>query len=453
MAEKNKTVKGETEEINSKKEYEISEQEIDNFFARVHEDPLADDSESAKDIERKERIYKGKCRNRTEEKNGGLTFSVLKSVIYVFFVLLCSAFLSFFIITAGNDVFALVKTGTPTPFTITEDDDYISVSEKLKESGAIEYDWLFKMFLIFQTDDTDEIDFIEGNYQLEPSLNYTQIFSELTVEPYVQNEISITIPEGYTTDQIIDILVKNGISTKDELVEVINNYPFKHEFVQKLEREGYSENRIYRLEGYLFPDTYYFYENSDAVQVINKFLNNFNSKVWREYKSTYKEACEYSGLSFDEALTLASIVQMEGLTLLDYENISQVFHNRLDSKSYPKLESCATVQYILEERHDIITEADTKIDNPYNTYMYDGLPPGAICNPGINALESALFPAFDAETLKENNIKTAYFFVSDLAGNIYYAETERGHEKNKALADKVNQQILSGEYKDENEDE
>ena len=140
---------------------------------------------------------------------------------------------------------------------------------------------------------------------------------------------------------------------------------------------------------------------------------------------------------------------MEGITLLDFENISMVFHNRMKSNSYPKLESCATIQYFLEERKDIITDADTKIDNPYNTYMYDGLPPGAICNPGINAIESALFPAFDPEMLKENNIKTAYFFVSDLAGNIYYAATERGHENNKAMVKKINEQIQNGEYNPE----
>jgi len=443
LFEENKSV------FKQKDEYSVTENQIDEFFEMVNEDPLASPEESAEQKERKKRIFKGKKRNREEEKNGGLISGVAKAAIYVVFVMICSLFLSYFIITAGNDMFALVKSQTPEKISISSDDNYVTVSEKLKEAGAIEYDWLFKMFIIFQVDDTSEVKFIEGDYQLESGLNYTQLYSKLTTVPYVKKEIRITVPEGFTTDQIIDMLVKEGVSTREELVDVINNYPFKHEFVQELEAKGYSKNRIYRLEGYLYPDTYYFYEDSDAIQVINKFLNNFDDKFWDEYEDTYKKTCEKIGLTFDEVITLASIVQMEGITLSDFENISQVFHNRINSKSLPKLESCATVQYILEERKDIITDADTRIDNPYNTYMYEGLPPGAICNPGINAIESTIFPAFDQQMLKENGIKTAYFFVSDLAGNIYYAETQRGHEKNKAKADEINEKILNGDYFEE----
>ena len=453
MAEKKDNLTENTEEIKQidiVSEYAVEEDKIDDFFSRVNEDPLADtEEETPEQRKRKKRIFNGKKRNRKEEKTGGLITGVAKSIIYVAFVIFCSILLSYFIITAGNDVFALVKPNTPAPFTITEKDNYETVAEKLKESGAVNYDWLFKMFVIFQVDDTNTVDFIEGEYSLESGLNYTQIFTKLTVEPFIQTEINITIPEGFTTDQILDLLVKNNIASREDLVHVINNYPFKHEFVQKLEREGYPENRIYRLEGYLYPDTYYFYENSDPVQVINKFLNNFADKVWDEYEDTYKESCEKLGLTFDNILTLSSIVQMEGITLTDFENIAMVFHNRINSNTLKKLESCATIQYFLEERKPVITEADTKIDNPYNTYVYEGLPPGAICNPGINAIESSIFPAFDSEMLKENNIKTAYFFVSDLNGKIYYAETQKGHERNKANVDKINEQILNGEYVEE----
>ncbi len=448
MSNNKKQLDNQAEE-NQTNEYALDESQIDDFFRMVNEDPLASDEETEEMAERKKRIFKGKKRNRKEEKNGGLISGIAKAIIYVVFVLLCSGFLSYFVITAGNDVFALVKSTKPDKFTVTAEDDYHTVSEKLKESGAVEYDWLFKMFVIFQVDDASAVKFIEGEYDLESGLNYTQLFSALTTVPYVRNEIRVTVPEGFTTDQIIDLLESEGISTREELTHVINNYPFKHEFVQELESKGYPKNRIYRLEGYLYPDTYYFYEDDNAVAVINKFLNNFDSKFWDEYEDTYKETCEKLGLTFDEIITLASIVQMEGITLSDFENIAQVFHNRMKSNTLKKLESCATVQYILEERHEIITEADTKIDNPYNTYMYEGLPPGAICNPGINAIESSLFPAFDAQMLKDNGIKTAYFFVSDLAGNIYYAETQRGHEKNKAKADKINEQILNGEYFEE----
>ena len=283
-------------------------------------------------------------------------------------------------------------------------------------------------------------------------MNYDQILSELTVVKYNAVEIWLTVPEGYTTDQIIDLLVSNEICTKDDLVRVINEYDFKHEFVQRLKEIGYPQTRKYRLEGYLYPDTYAFYKNSDAVSVINKMLNNFDEKFWSAFDSTYKEACEKYNMTFDDAVTLASMVQAEGKTLSDYENISQVFHNRLSSKDFPKLESDTTIQYCLPERAQILDGTIMNMEwvktSPYNTYEIDGLPPGAVCNPGLDALESALYPDMDANFLEEHGFKkeNVYYFCSDLTGEIYYAQTLSQHNKNVQKMREINEKVLSGEY-------
>jgi UPF0755 protein len=124
-------------------------------------------------------------------------------------------------------------------------------------------------------------------------------------------------------------------------------------------------------------------------------------------------------MSMDDLIILASMIQAEGMTLTDFENISSVFHNRLASpRTYPKMQSDATLQYILDKRKTALTAADLQIDSKYNSYMYNGLPPGSICNPGIDAINCALYPA---ET-------DYYYFLADGRGNTYFSKTLDEHE-------------------------
>ena len=127
-------------------------------------------------------------------------------------------------------------------------------------------------------------------------------------------------------------------------------------------------------------------------------------------------------MTIDQAITLASLIQAEGKFDSDYYYISSVFHNRLNSKNMKKLESDATIQYVLPERKEDLSQTDLDLDNPYNTYLYPGLTPGAICNPGLEALHAALYPE-ESKYL---------YFVADIDGHSLFAETNAGHEKNKA---------------------
>ena len=107
------------------------------------------------------------------------------------------------------------------------------------------------------------------------------------------------------------------------------------------------------MEGYLYPDTYDFYQDEEEYLVINKFLNNFQQKFWSSYKTVYKEDLDALGMTFDDVITLASMVQAEAKFASDFESISYVFHNRLNHPdTFPKLESDATIQYILSERKE-----------------------------------------------------------------------------------------------------
>ena len=372
---------------------------------------------------------------------GNCSFLV-KATIYVVVVLIISAYLSYMVITVGNDVFAFVKGDREVTVTIPEDATRKQVAYLLESNGLIEYDWAFNLFSVYQWD--DDTSFIAGEHTLNTSMNYSQMLSALTVIPYSRTEVRVTVPEGYTVDQIIELLVSKGIGEREKYVEAINEYPYKHEFVRELEELGYPETRKYRLEGYLYPDTYDFYQDEEEYLVINKFLNNFQQKFWSSYKTVYKEDLDALGMTFDDVITLASMVQAEAKFASDFESISYVFHNRLNHPdTFPKLESDATIQYILSERKEDLTGADLAIDSPYNTYLYEGLPPGAICNPGIDAITTAIYPA--APTNENGQTINAYFFVSNKEGTTYYAVTSAEHEANKARVERENAEMAAEE--------
>jgi len=362
---------------------------------------------------------------------------IVKAAIYVFIVLLISAFMSYYVISVGNDVFAFVKSDKTCTVSIEEGMTRKEIAYLLEKNGLIEYSWAFNLFMIYRGDEDGA--FLTGEHTLNASMNYSQIASALTEKTYQMIQVSVTIPEGYTTDQIIDLLVANGIGTKEGFKDAINNYPYKHEFVKLLEQMGYPAERKYRLEGYLYPDTYFFYKDSDEYLVINKMLNNFNDKFWRYYKTDFKEDIAKSGMTFDDIITLASMIQSEAKLFIDYEYISYVFHNRLNHPAeFPKLESDATIQYFLTEHTRDLTYEQLHTDNPYNTYIYEGLPPGAISNPGFDALSAAIYP--DKPVDESGNSINAYFFVSNRVGRTYYAQTPAGHAANKARAARENEE-------------
>lgn len=370
-----------------------------------------------------------------------------KAVLYVAAVLLCAAFLSYYVLTIGNDIFALVKGNAEIVIEIPEDATLDEVAALLEEEGLIEYDWVFSIYL-GQSGDGEEIEFIPGKHTLNTSMNYSQLLSALTTSRRERVSVRVTIPEGYTTDSIIDLFVSKGIGTREGFVEAINQYPYKHEFVQLLEEQGWDERRVYRLEGYLYPDTYDFYTDTQEYLVINKLLNNFNSKMWRDWKKEYSALYEESGLTFDDIVTLSSLIQAEGKTAEDFEYISYVFHNRMDHPStYPMLESDATIQYALElagmDRIQDASQIDKSFPSPYNTYINEGLPPGAICNAGLDAMLAAIYPAPPLDD--DGDVLDAYYFVSNDRGETYYAHSLSAHLKNVERVKRENEEMKAEE--------
>jgi len=419
-------------------------------------DHLSSEEEAQASFQEKEEVEED---TETESKTGSAIKGVFrqlsvipKAIIYVLLVLIASAYLSYYIITIGNDIFALVDDNREVTITIEEGATHESVAALLKEKGVIEYDWVYELYMQYRGDGDSSNEYIPGEYTINTNYNYSQIINRLTSTVVKREVVTVTIPEGFTVDQIIDLLVEKGVGQQEDYIEAINNYPYKWEFVQLLDEKGYSQHRKYRLEGYLYPDTYDFYTTESEVLVINKMLGAFSNKFWENFtaknlkgESLQKTMLDKYGMDFDDVVILASMVQSEGGTVDDFYAISYVFHNRLSHPaSFPKLESDATIQYVLPERISDSTQLDPNYESPYNTYLYNGLPPGAISSPGLDALTAAVFPA--APTTESGGTIDAYFFVSNNAGKTYYASSKAGHQNNVAQAKKDNEAIEAGTY-------
>jgi len=344
--------------------------------------------------------------------------TLVLALIYIGVVVSISALLSFFGIRWANDVFALVKDEVVATVTIPENATIAEVASILDDCGLIEYPSVFRMYIGFKNRDADPpLAFKAGEYELKSTLNYDQIVSMIK-NRRSRTIVTITIPEGYTVDEIINLFTSQGIGTREGFVDAINNFPYDYTFMEKLNAIELSPNRRYRLEGYLFPNTYEFYTDSKEIAIVDKMLAAFEAHFEKDYYVRLDEL----KMNLDEVITLASIVQMEGKFNSDFYPVAGVFHNRLKSRDRKKLESDATVQYCLGEHKEDLTYADLELDNPYNTHIYEGLPPSAISNPGWEAIQAALYP-------EENKY---YYFVSDTDGSMIFASTHAQHLNNAA---------------------
>lgn len=281
------------------------------------------------------------------------------------------------------------------------------IASTLKENGLISHPFFFRVMSKLSGYDGK---YLEGTFFMKDNMSYNEIFKKLSSLPDSIGAVTITIPEGYEFRQIADILEENSLIDRDKFYDLAQNHDFEYSFLKDI---PYRENR---LEGYLFPDTYVFNSQSTEESIINTMLSRFDEIVTDEYRARAKEL----GLSLDELITLASVIEREAQGDIDRNNVSSVFHNRLKSTTYPYLESCATVQYILKERKAVLSVADTNIDSPYNTYKNPGLPVGPIASPGEKSIKAALWPA-DTNYL---------FFVLDSSGVHRFATTYDEHLAN-----------------------
>lgn len=257
----------------------------------------------------------------------------------------------------------------------------------LKENGLIRDKLSFK---IFSKIGGYSSQYKAGNYVFSPTMSISDI-ADILVEGR-EDYNTFTIPEGYTIVQTAESLFQDGLIDKKVFLEAVELNDFNYQFL-KNSKKGKNQ-----LEGFLFPNTYQVAKNASELDIINIMLRTFDEKFKPEY---YKRAKEL-GYSVDKILTVASIIERE--CRLDKERpiIASVIYNRLES-SMP-LQMCSTVQYVLGKQKEVLTNDDTEIDSPYNTYQIAGLPPTPICSPGEASIKAALYP---------EDTEYVYFVVSE----------------------------------------
>ena len=310
-------------------------------------------------------------------------------------------------------------------FIVESGDSLSTISRNLYEQNLVRNRGVFKYYVDF-TDRTKNLK--AGVYHLNRTMTMDEIIDIISLGSELDNTMNITITEGSTiesmADQIAAQMEAEHLTSfdKDEFLTLCNDieqFSGEYPFLATLAESDTLSSRRYKLEGYLFPDTYEIYLSSDAEMIIRRLLDRTDEIL---AKPEIAAGIENSGMTIDQVLTLASVVEKEGTTDT-FSKVSAVFLNRLASGM--KLQSDVTVQYALGINTLALNNGEINTDSPYNTYKYDGLPIGPICNPGQNAITAVVNP--DAET---RNGGYLFFTLTDPnTGELVFSRTSEEHER------------------------
>lgn len=312
-----------------------------------------------------------------------------RTIIYLACVVLVSCLLAGIGWLLVNDVCSLNKPYTEVEITVEEGDSRGDVAKKLHDAGLVNSRLVFNIagtFLHYNR-------YVEpGTYKLNSDMDFRALITNMhdweTDAKEAQGLIKVTIPEGYTVREIIDLLAEKGVATKAELEDACANFDFENYSFLSSDTLG----SIDRMEGFLFPTTYTFDKNKTAVFAVDTMLTMFKNEISQQMLEDIKN----SPYDLKQIITMASIIEKESIgDDTERKNISSVIHNRLERPNSEKggrlLQLCSSINYIMV--HDGISKFDTTIESPYNTYIHEGLTPGPICNPGLSAIKAAIYPA------------------------------------------------------------
>jgi len=321
-------------------------------------------------------------------------------------------YLSVLLLTQGDDLIQSFNSDGPqVSITIDQGESVPSIIGKLWEAGLIRNSNAFRSYLQYSGLDTN---LKSGDYLLSPSMSGLDIVNAIQVSssPY----ITLTILPGWRLEEIANTLYSSGLTiTSEEFLQATKNQPDGYSFSTCLDNHS--------LEGFIFPASYTVLRETTMEELLPQLLMNFEAQVTNEIKNGFAA----QSLDICQAVILASIIEREAIVDEEMPQIASVFYNRLNSGSV--LASDPTVQYAIGFNKNQgtwwtnpLTLKDLKVDSPYNTYLYNSLPPGAISNPGLPALHSVAFPA-----------QTPYYYfraACDGSGRHLFAETFNEHVAN-----------------------
>jgi len=407
---------------------------------------------------RRQALKEEKRRKKKKAKKNGCVFRV----VWLVMVLILGVFLAEFLLVGINDLLGRNRGEEENIIIkIPENADLDEVTDILYDNGVIGNASYFKLYAKITK---HGYKYTKGSYELKNNMDYEAIINYLQSNANRVDTVSLQFTEGMTVLEIADKLGENNVCNKDYFLELCNSDEFDEDFTFLSSGRKNVSNVYYKLEGYLFPDTYEFYQGENAKTTIYRFLNNYETRLYytkqrieikedtdenayyyeeepetdtdkrktKKYeKLTIEEQAQKQGMTMDELMILASMIQAEAANTADMYDVSSVFHNRLDTLKTSgftpfgeningTLGSDPTIYYPYKK-----TTAPANFKGRYDTYEIQGLPAGPICNPGMDAIEAALYP----------NATNYYYFchkaaTEDSEAEAFYAATLGDHNYN-----------------------
>lgn len=377
-------------------------------------------------------VKKGRPRRRKGEGLLGIP-NIIATCVWACLVLLISVTLGRLAWVCASEILAFGREDKTVTITVYENDTIDDITQKLQANELIQYPGLFKLYAKFAVDDGD---IKPGIWDLNTKYDYHALVKMMSPSSS-RDVVKVMIPEGYSCRQIFALLEENKVCT----VQDIESYAASGELNDYWFLDGVARGDRYCLEGFLFPDTYEFYQNDSPRSILNKMLSNFDTRFDEDMRGRIQtlnahltDLMRRDGRTQDyidshlftvrDVVNVASMIEKETSSAEEGYTIASVIYNRLfywhGNPAYLNID--ATIIYALNGKTDLTAE-DLRVDSPYNTYTNVGLTPGPISNPGLNSLRAALEPA---------DTNYYYYVLDPTAGSHVFSTTQEEHEANRA---------------------
>ncbi len=335
----------------------------------------------------------------------------IKAVLITLIVLVILAGLALVAYKKGPyllDRFGIAQEDVAYQLVIQKGDYEYKATDTLQQEGIIKSGEAFRNYIASHDPD---FTYTPGEYDLNANMSFAQLLNALNNPTVTYEYVSVVVAEGKSIWKVAALMEENGVCSSEDFLNAANDYDYDYEFLRTVEQEDDSLV-CYKLEGFLFPATYEFRVGMDARDVVDTMLQAFANYLPDEIYTV----CEEKGVTLRQMITLASIIQAESFGTEMMENVSSVFWNRLASSTYPNLQSNPTKTYA-NAIADEVEDATDEMIAAYDTYQAEGIPAGAINNPGLDAIKAAMYPA-DTDY---------YYFVTGEDNDVYYSKTLSQH--------------------------
>ena len=352
--------------------------------------------------------------HRVRSREKGRKNRRLFRVVWVSMVVILGLAVGQYLVSGFGDMLAVNRNKVSVTVEIPKNASTEKIADILYANGVIEKRDFFRIYSKMTKADGS---YTQGTFHIDTDLDYEAIINYLQSEANRVDTVKITFQEGLNLRETAELLEKNGVCTAEDVLKAASSKDFEnYDLVSAVTND---KDRYYLLEGYLFPDTYDFYKNEDPKQALGKMINNCSKKMTQ----SIREQAQKQGMSLDQVLNLASIIQAESADKEDMKKVSSVLQNRLKNGAKTgtlQLGCDSTVYYPYRQKTQVPEKERETYVSRYDTYQITGLPPGPICNPGLDAINAALNPA-DTDY---------YYFCHSKDGKAYYAKTAAQHKKN-----------------------